>query len=562
MNNKFVLKAVIAAVFVLFFASCDKDYDQIGTGIVGEDHFDFDKYTDAGIIAYNKLTCPVQTNNLALNQLGYISNPVFGNTTANFVSQLTLVNVAPAFGANVAIDSVYFSLPYFNHKNAAVATTSDGVVTYVLDSVQRTAPAAKFNLSIYENGYYLNDFDPASGFEQAQRFYNTQDSDFDSRKKGIGPGGTSVDNGTRLNNGAAVINNWPQNDGFFIDQDEIVTKTTGDDNETVRTRTVPGMRIKLDNDFFMKKIFNAPAEKLASNAAFRDYFRGLYFKVTDPDAGVTNLAQLNFAKGVITIYYKEDLTTTPAGGVPVTTRVNKTLALNLTGNTVNLLSNSANAPYLANIPATPNITTGDSKLYLKGGEGSMAFINLFTRPGELELLKKKQWLINEASLTFYLDNEQFQTSNPLDTVLRPRRIYLYDATNNRVLYDYSADASTYKKSKFNQYTFGGSIDRRINDSIKYKLRITNHIRRILRENEENVTLGLVVTEAISDSNASAIQTPFNLVIPEFETVQVKKIPTASVMHPFGLSLYGTNLPENDVRRLKLEIYYTDYQPED
>src|SRR6187402_1694643 len=136
MNNKFVFKAVMAAVLVICFASCDKDFDQIGSGIVGEDHFLFDKDTSATIIAYNHLTGPVQTNNLPINQLGYIENPVYGNTTANFVGQLQLpiASLAPVFSTNIAIDSVYFTLPYFSHKDTEVPTTSEGVATYLLDS--------------------------------------------------------------------------------------------------------------------------------------------------------------------------------------------------------------------------------------------------------------------------------------------------------------------------------------------------------------------------------------------------------------------------------------------
>ncbi|MDI1254922.1 MAG: DUF4270 domain-containing protein [Flavobacterium sp.] len=572
MNNKFVFKVVFAAILVICFASCDKDFDQIGSGIVGEDHFLFEKYTDATVIAYNHLTKPVQTNNLPVNQLGYVENPVFGNTTANFVGQLELpsASLSPTFGANIAIDSVYFTLPYFSHKDPNTATTSEGVVTYLLDSI-KTVDGAKFNLSIYENGYYLNDFDPTTGFEQVQRFFNNQNSDFDMIKKGAATDGSSVVNGERLNNASAELNHWPQNDGFVIDKDEVVTNLTDDEGVVTRTRTTPGMRIKMNSAYFMKKIFNAPADKLANNAAFKDYFRGLYFKITNPEK--TNLMQLNFAKGIITIYYKEDKTTV-VDGVSTTTRVDKTYAINLQGNTVNLLSNSGNAPYLAAIPSEPNVTTGDSRLYLKGGEGAMAFIDLFGAQDtdgngvsdELETLRASNWLINEANLTFYMDNTPDSPSSQIPKPLRPLRIYLYDADNNTVLYDYSTDVTTNTNAKFSRYTYGGIIDTvsDTNGRIKYKIRITNHIRNVIRKSADNVRLGLVVTEAIAETGNAALQTPFDLVSPVGfdELFRVKSIPVASVMNPLGVVLFGNNIPPSDTQnyanRLQLEIYYTKF----
>ena len=36
------------------FVSCDKDYNEIGANIVGDDHFGFQKYTGAFIKSYNQ----------------------------------------------------------------------------------------------------------------------------------------------------------------------------------------------------------------------------------------------------------------------------------------------------------------------------------------------------------------------------------------------------------------------------------------------------------------------------------------------------------------------------
>ena len=123
----------------------------------------------------------------------------------------------------------------------------------------------------------------------------------------------------------------------------------------------------------------------------------------------------------MTVYYKENTSSSNS------TKVNKTIALNLTGNCVNLFQNDY-LPEYTNAVNSANSTEGDTKLYLKGGEGSMAVINLFG-VGELEQLRARNLLINDASLTFTIDN-----SNILD---EPNRIYLYDLNNKISLADYS-----------------------------------------------------------------------------------------------------------------------------
>jgi hypothetical protein len=61
--------------------------------------------------------------------------------------------------------------------------------------------------------------------------------------------------------------------------------------------------------------------KLASNSVFKEYFRGLYFKMEKSGSSV-NTAMLNFKAGKITIKYNEDLSTT-VGAVTTVTRVKK-----------------------------------------------------------------------------------------------------------------------------------------------------------------------------------------------------------------------------------------------
>ena len=153
----------IASLFVLFvlIVSCDKDFNSIGSDIVDDPHFELEEYEVQNIIGYSKATGPVQSNNLPINSLGIYKDPYFGTTKAQFVSQVELSNANPTIGTNPVIDSVYLYIPYFSTLES---TTDDGERIYELDSVYGYSETAKFRLHVYENGYFLRDFDPANNF--------------------------------------------------------------------------------------------------------------------------------------------------------------------------------------------------------------------------------------------------------------------------------------------------------------------------------------------------------------------------------------------------------------
>jgi len=548
MNNKLIFKSIISAfIITVFFASCDKDYNEIGTDVIGGDHFDFAKYTDATVTAFNQPTGFVQTNNLKLNGLGVITNPVFGTTVTSFATQVQLpAGSVTTFGANAVVDSVYLSVPYFSTKGA---TETNGKTTYTLDSIYGKET---IKLSVYESGYFINNYDPSpeANFESELKFYNNDRQLFENNKKGAAADGSSVLDGTRLNNSVIAS----QNDVFGFSTTEIITVDKGDDGikdaEDVRTRTAPGMRLKLNNDFFKKKILEASEDKLANNNSFKDYFRGLYFKVEKSQTSNGSLAMMDFTKGNVTISYTED----SVDANNVITRVHKTFIINMAGNKVSLQDQSSpGAAYAAAMTNnTPDTPTGDEKLFLKGGEGSLAIIDLFGRGAtgkgdtdELKALIAKGWLINEANLTFYVDNKSMSE----DLVPEPQRIYLYDLTNKRQLYDYATDVSSSSDPKFNKSIFGGLIEREKvagGRGIKYKIRITNHIRNLIRNDSTNVRLGLVVTESISEITNLKVKT----------ASKVDRIPAASIMSPLGTILWGNTATVPEDKKLKLEIYYT------
>ena len=562
MKFNFLFKTFFIAITLVLVASCDKDFNELGSDLVNDDHYNFDIDSTKSISAYNQKVGPVETSNLPVNALGYNNSPIFGKTKASFVTQVELNTLNPTFKTHVSIDSVYLYIPYFCTFLNKDSATGDS--TYELDSIQGSG---KIDLKIYENGYFLRDFDPSSslGLTERQKYYSSQTSQFVAA----------------IGNGGAILNNANspgENTDFTFSPSELKYTYIKNSETVIKERKTPGMSIVLDKTFFMNKIINAPAGKLINNNVFKEYFRGLYFKVDEYQGSSSQgiMSLLDFSQGKIIISFHQDKVNSVD---PVTEdkRERKTFQLNLAGNSVNLFEQETNAAYNSAITA-PQVAGGHDRLYLKGQEGATTVISLFAPEidnhgydengtyvagangvaDELDDLRNppdgKKWLINEASLSFYIDRNAMINSN------EPNRITLYDYTNKRPILDYYSDNTTSAvSSKYNKLVFGGIIEKEklpdgtFGKGIKYKIRITNYLKSLLKNNDStNVKLGLVVTENIGFNGTTVrnqrIKTPLSTFY--------DRVPTESVVNPRGTVIYGTssNVPEN--KRLKLDIYYT------
>jgi hypothetical protein len=531
---KFALKNVaILALLITSFIACDKDFATIGSDIVGQNNFDTD-HIKYDVIAYNRKLNPVQTNGLPINLLGVYKDPLYGLTTATFVSQINSTVLDPDFGDNVVLDSVILTIPYFSR---AIELTENGETLYELDSIYGDG---FINLSIYESNYFLRNFDPNSEFDEPQRYYSN----------------ASTSNTNQISVSAL--------EGQLIHQEPNLFKPSPnqinleDEDGEITERLAPSLRLKLNKQFWQDKIINMEGEpELSNQNNFQNYFRGLYFKAEAVN-GNGSMMLLNFASANanVTLYYTKD------PFVEGNDREQTTYTLSFTGNRVNFLSNNFNF----NIQ-DGNTTTGDEKLYLKGGEGSMAVINLFNGDAdgnstEFNTFKnqyvetdsdghfvKAKRLVNEANLVFYVDQS-------LVNGQEPERVYLFDINNGIPLIDYYLDNTntiTINDSKANHLgklqRVGGEPD---GEGIRYKIRITEHINNILLKDSTNVKLGLVVCGNVNIEN-SAVQ--YNVLSSNNSDI-IKKIPVSSTISPRGTVLYGNNTT-NEQKKLYLEVFYTE-----
>jgi hypothetical protein len=163
-------------------------------------------------------------------------------------------------------------------------------------------------------------------------------------------------------------------------------------------------------------------------------------------------------------------------------------------------------------------------------------------------LRNKSFLINEASISFYLDKDL----NTLEELL-PQRLYLYDISSGQPIFDYIKDQSVDLSIKNgNKNIFGGILE--LDDSNKpyrYKFNITDHISTIIRRDSTSIDLGLVANSNIMDlALVNAIDGSEKLL----------KYPRSSIINPLGVILIGSNnLDENLLsEKVQLELTYTEY----
>jgi hypothetical protein len=547
-------------VFLLIFTSfiaCDKDFNVIESDVLGKENANFNA-TNAiyPISAYNKKLDSLQINNLASNLLGVFNDPAYGQTTASIVTQVTPTTFNPDFGTNTVIDSVVINMPYFS---TVIGSDDNGNSTYKLDSLYGNATES-IKLSIFQNNYFLRDFDPNSTLNSAQNYYSNAENTSNS----------AITSANVINFDNHIVATIYEDETFTPSADAIVL-TTGTGDGKVATRTTPAYRIVLNTPedilYWTNTIISKQNDPVLSNANnFKNYFRGLYIKAEAITAD-GSMVFINLASSAanITIHYSKD--STVEGETAQSSYV-----LSFTGNRINPIINNYNVTL-----QNGDKVLGDEKLYLKGTSGSMAVVNLFNGlvdcDGDgnvddqaIDCFKKNfrqtddngefikdnitrtfllKRLINEAHLEIYEDEAIDVGTNGID-FHKYDRIYAYDIKNSVPTIDYLIDPTENTASPFNSKVI--SLSQRDTISAKYKIRLTEHLNNILLRDSTNTKIGLVLSTNVNYTVSSKILQSNDA---------VTAIPAAALITPRGTILYGSNDNVSEDKRLKLKVFFTE-----
>ena len=541
--NSLLFKSACVLSVILMVQACDSEFSEIGSGIVGVPDFEI-KNKAYPITTYNKKITKFESSNLGNNLLGYYEDPVFGGFNANFVVQMLSSDFTPTFGEDTVLDSVILTIPYSSN-----ATINEDVTDYELDSLYGSN---EIKLSIYKNNFLLRSFDPSAAVDDFQNYYSDG----------------SLTSGQLIESSQLEGQLLYSDAAYFPSSLSIPLETINEETgvSEVTSTLIPSLRIDLFNNpnnsnlpegFWEDLIFSLENnEATSSRDGFYNYFRGLYFKAeaTSENEGHMMQLQLQDPLSNLTVYYSYNQT---VNGEEETSSAQGEYVLSFSGNNVAIFDNDFNPSILQTINDTSTDLEGDDFLYLKGGEGSMAVIELFAededgntfadylsefRDIDNEIITPKR-LINEAFLEFYVE----ETTSNADI---PNRVYIYDLDNNSVLFDYALDQSISTTSSDSKLVhlvpLATETDSDGVEHKKYKIRLTDHLNNIVINDSTNVSLGLLVS-----SNVGQIS------LNEFKnTEDIQGVPTGTVLSPKSVVLHGNNSPD-PAKHPKLNIYYTE-----
>ena len=601
MKNKYC--NIFIFFIILSELSCTKEYNSIGTEILKSDTFET-SLENIPVFASQKRIQPFKSNGLTSYQLGQINDNIFGKTEASFITQLTLSQPNPYFGKwdsdseingdsnnikvieeNETVNNVVLEIPFFNNtfdsdgdgvidlydvdsndiysdsdgdgvsdiveksngtdplnpdtdgdgindnEDTESINPNNGATVYDVDSLIGNINAS-FKIKIEELDYYLRDYDPTNNFESFQKYYSDDHFIKNFSKE------TLFDDNIEIDTNEIVIYNEDDPDTNDVDE-----------STTVKERLSPRLKIPLDNAFFQDKILNKEGSvDLLNPDNFNLFFKGLI--ISSYNFSDDLLMILDYSNSKIKINYDYDVYndngTADDTSDDSVEKENKDFEILLSGNQLNLFNkDNYSQEILDNVNNSENLSKG----YLKGGEGFMLELDLFTKNnGEniLNEIRSRGWLINEANLTVYVDQT---TINSYGGLIEPARLYLYNIEDQTPLIDYFIDNSTGNKESDKKINHDGLLEYQSDKKgLKYKIRISEHIKNIVRNDSISPKLGLVVTSSIENSQNLDLR----------ENYSLSKIPISSAINPLGTVIYGPNPEsENFDKRLRLEIYYTE-----
>ena len=546
MNSLF--KKIIILILFLFF-SCEKDFVSFDSQVINsENAINFSTTSiDYSLATRSEMVNPVQTNNLPSFLLGSYNHPQFGRSNSNFVGQMVPSEYNHDFGDNVVLDSVILTIPYYSR---GIDTSEEGDITYEIDSVYGNQP---IKISVYRNKFFFRTFDPFSDFDTSQSYFSNGSLSVEE----------IIDEGQLEGELLFEIDD-------FVPSDEQINLTAIDTsgNSYISQRTAPALRFKLNNpnDNFWETTFfeNEENQVLTNEPNFKEFFRGLYIKVESNTDGAIML--LNFASSntKLTIHYTSDNTNigdSDTGSVDEIETNQHEYVLNFSGNLINLFQNENQIDV-----GLMDQTNGNENIYLKGGEGIISTLDLFSGTiindnGEEisefdhfkdffydEISDEPLRIINEAYIEFFV-NQNFINND------EPERIYIYNYEQNSALIDYFLDQSVSSltiNAKINHLEplIRDSIDD--DKGIKYKIRITEHLNNLILRDSANAKLALgVISDVASVQNFK--------ILDDGSESENKQLASGIILSPKGTILHG-NLSPNIDKRPRIKIYYTE--PED
>jgi hypothetical protein len=515
--SKFALRSLASIIVLSFLFSCENEYSEVGTGFINSIEVQ-PAYESENVIAYSEKHNSIRTNGFSNYLLGSYADPVYGLSDVKILTQVNLSTTNPNFGEDPVLDSVVMTLPFFS--------TQLQEDEYALDSIYGEG---SFKINVFRSNQFLRALDPGSNgdFENRQLYYTDQFDEFSP----------NFELGTPIVSSDIIRPSELTAPVILFERTE---------NDLVDTLSLsPRIRIKMPIDFFEDNIINNPnPEVLASNSAFNNFLRGFLIEA-EQQQPLQSMAMFNLQNedANIRMYYNNVVQ--DSVGNPTDTLYNQ-YDLNFNGIKLNLYNNNFNVDL-----STQDTIGGEENIYLKGGQGSSGIIELFTGPDldgngvsdELDELRANNWLINEARLDLYLNEQIAPTSKN-----KINRVFLFNLDEEVVLEDFVLDPTASENPAQSRQVHLGPLREDENGDPFYRIRVTSFINNIINNDSTNVRLGLYVSPNVNEPTLVETKEP--------ELGISENVPRSMMETPRGIVIHG-NRSATETKRLKLRIFYTE-----
>ena len=494
---------IVLLITILLSTSCKKEFTTIGNNMIDTPHFEGHLFEGSKVKTYDKAVSSVFSTNNPIKSLGIYKDDVFGDLEADLACTLKRPTALNSdLGDNPTILDVKLFIPYFSHTY----TDANGDEQYKLDSIYGTDP---IDIQVNELNYLLPSLDPNNNLHTHRSYYSDFDfSPFIGTLMGEESNFTPSDE--------AYITYKRNNDGTFELDDN------GDKIEDEKLS--PRMVIDLDKVFFKQKIFDHSGESILTNEEeFKDYFRGIYINAID-NSNSGRFMMLNFDEAKIQVGYTYEKTE-DNGDI---TTIYKSFDLKLSTPVVNTYTNSPSSDMQTALNNS-DLINGDADVYVKGDAGAETLIELFDEQ-ELRDFRQRDWMINQAELYVYVDENASQ-----NVLSEPQQLLLYNYDDQQHMIDLAAPENY--QNGFAAYK--GVLQEDKSGNKYYKFGITRHIRNVLKKDSTNVKLGLRVRTGMPAS----LKFGDNFIDPD-------------AYNPKGIILYGNQTTVTDKKPV-LKIYYSD-----
>lgn len=472
MLKKLIMSFLYIGSMTLFLSlviSCEEDFTDVGTTLVSNNEFSTND-TVLEITVNGENIERVRADGLSLNGavlgqylLGVYNNPNYEKIQASIISQLLIPSdltiVDEEFGNDTivvtTIDTVFLRLPY----QATLLGTDAIGPNFQLDSVfgDQNTP---FTLNVFRLTTYLNTLNPQDPTERNE-FFSDDNYETDSEKLNVFEDFQFVPN---------------KRDTARFVQRRLSTGTIYTTDTIQYTNANPYINIPLKKNRIKDLLFDQyESAEFSSQDAFNNYFRGLKIQAEGNDGSIVSLSLSSTTfQPRLDIFYTNTVLTN--GGTVVIDTITKSDTFQLSG--------IRNSIYdMEDAPAPPV-----NKFIIQGTAGSYGQVDILSND-QLNFLQSQDWLINDATLTLYVD----KTTVGSDIVNTPFRLFIYkeeeDMNSGEILRTQILDALSEGVLALDGFL---NLDDN-NHPDSYVFKITDYISELASGNRDDArTLGIKV----------------------------------------------------------------------